>query len=271
MDDRRLAFLLDERVLRVEGDDARTWLQGQITSDIHREAPGTSTYGLVLVGTGQVLADVWVLDLGDTFLVRSASAVFDELVARLDRYVVMEDVELEPTSLSVVHVVGDGLELGDGATVTDRVGRPGVDLLVEDASATLAELEAAGFERGDEATFEALRIAAARPRLGRDFGLNTLPQEAGLVGAVSFTKGCYFGQEPVVMLRDRGKPPKRLVHVVLEAEASPGIAVTREGAEVGTLTSVAGTEGLALVKRRALEAGDLRIAGVEPRAIRVIE
>ncbi|MEZ4246720.1 MAG: hypothetical protein R3B99_00550 [Polyangiales bacterium] len=123
MDDRRLAFLLDERVLRVEGDDARTWLQGQITSDIHREAPGTSTYGLVLVGTGQVLADVWVLDLGDTFLVRSASAVFDELVARLDRYVVMEDVELEPTSLSVVHVVGDGLELGDSATVTDRVGR----------------------------------------------------------------------------------------------------------------------------------------------------
>ncbi|MCB9611284.1 MAG: folate-binding protein YgfZ [Sandaracinus sp.] len=270
MDDRRLAFLLDERVLRVEGDDARTWLQGQITSDIHREAPGTSTYGLVLVGTGQVLADVWVLDLGDTFLVRSASAVFDELVARLDRYVVMEDVELEPTSLSVVHVLGDVGERGD-ATATDRLGRPGFDLLVEDANATMDSLEGAGFERGDEATFEALRIAAARPRLGRDFGLNTLPQEAGLVGAVSFTKGCYFGQEPVVMLRDRGKPPKRLVHVVLDATASPGTAVTREGAEVGTLTSVAGTEGLALVKRRALEAGDLRIAGVEPRAIRVIE
>ena len=91
------------------------------------------------------------------------------------------------------------------------------------------------------------------PRWGRDFGADTLPQEAGLKHAVSFDKGCYLGQEPVVMLEHRGKPPKRLVRLELEDAVEVGAPVEAAERQVGRVTSAAGTRALALVKRKALE------------------
>lgn len=274
MDDRRLAFLLDDRVLRVRGDDARTWLQGQVTCDVLLGGP--SVHGLVLSATGHVISDVWVLDRSSPdapeLWLRMPAAFFDAAVKRLDRFIVMEDVELEPTELRVIHALsrpsGDAFE-------TPRLGE-GFDLVVSDVASTVASLEREGFVMGDEALYERLRIEAGKPRLGRDFGASTLPQEAGLKSAVSFTKGCYFGQEPVVMLEHRGKPPKRLVLLSLDASASVGTIVTdAEGREVGAVTSAvssaSGTSALVLVKRRALEAGELRIEGHAPRSSRVVE
>lgn len=275
MDERRLAFLLDERVLRVHGDDARTWLQGQVTCDVLLGGP--SVHGLVLSATGHVITDVWVLDRsrpGETpeLWLRMPSRAFDAAVKRLDRFIVMEDVELEPTELRVIHTL---VEPTREAHATPRIVTQGWDLVVSDAEATLAELEREGFVRGDDALYERLRIAAGKPRLGADFGEHTLPQEAGLKSAVSFTKGCYFGQEPVVMLEHRGKPPKRLVRIApLASSLGPvivGAPVTdSEGREVGTVTSATPDAALALVKRRALEAGELRVNG-QPIPTHVVE
>lgn len=275
MDERRLAFLLDERVLRVHGDDARTWLQGQVTCDVLLGGP--SVHGLVLSATGHVITDVWVLDRsrpGETpeLWLRMPSRAFDAAVKRLDRFIVMEDVELEPTELCVIHTL---VEPTREAHATPRIVTQGWDLVVSDAEATLAELEREGFVRGDDALYERLRIEAGKPRLGADFGEHTLPQEAGLKSAVSFSKGCYFGQEPVVMLEHRGKPPKRLVQIApLATSLGPvivGAPVTdAEGREVGTVTSATPDAALALVKRRALEAGELRLNG-QPVPTRVVE
>jgi len=193
-------------------------------------------------------------------------------VKRLDRFIVMEDVELEPTELCVIHTL---VEPAREAHATPRIVTQGWDLVVSDAEATLAELEREGFVRGDDALYERLRIEAGKPRLGADFGEHTLPQEAGLKSAVSFSKGCYFGQEPVVMLEHRGKPPKRLVQIApLATSLGPvivGAPVTdAEGREVGTVTSATPDAALALVKRRALEAGELRVNG-QPVPTRVVE
>jgi folate-binding protein YgfZ len=274
MDGRRLAFLLDERVLRVHGDDARTWLQGQVTCDVLLGGP--SVHGLVLSATGHVITDVWVLDRsrkGETpeLWLRMPSRAFDSALKRLDRFIVMEDVELEPTDRRVIHMLA---EPSQEAHATPRLAAEGWDVVVSDAESTLAELEREGFTRGDDALYERLRITAGKPRLGSDFGEHTLPQEAGLKSAVSFTKGCYFGQEPVVMLEHRGKPPKRLVQIAPLAPSPAivvGSAVTdADGREVGTITSAAPEAALALVKRRALEAGELRVNG-QPVPTRVVE
>jgi folate-binding protein YgfZ len=275
MDERRFAFLLDERVLRVHGDDARTWLQGQVTCDVLLGGP--SVHGLVLSATGHVISDVWVLDRsrsGETpeLWLRMPSRAFDAALKRLDRFIVMEDVELEPTELRVIHTLGRPTR---EAYPTPRLAEEGWDVVVSDAEATLAELDREGFVRGDDALYERLRIAAGKPRLGADFGEHTLPQEAGLKSAVSFTKGCYFGQEPVVMLEHRGKPPKRLVRIApLASSLGPvivGAPVTdSEGREVGTVTSATPDAALALVKRRALEAGELRVNG-QPVPTHVVE
>lgn len=275
MDERRLAFLLDERVLRVHGDDARTWLQGQVTCDVLLGGP--SVHGLVLSATGHVITDVWVLDRsrpGETpeLWLRMPSRAFDAAVKRLDRFIVMEDVELEPTELRVIHTL---VEPTREAHTTPRIVTQGWDLVVSDAEATLAELEREGFVRGDDALYERLRIEAGKPRLGADFGEHTLPQEAGLKSAVSFSKGCYFGQEPVVMLEHRGKPPKRLVQIAPLATSLGRVIVgapvtDAEGREVGTVTSATPDAALALVKRRALEAGELRLNG-QPVPTRVVE
>lgn len=267
MNDRRLTFLLDEQVLRVEGEDARTWLQGQLTCDVGVAAPGRSTYGLILLTTGQVLSDVWVLDEGEALLLRLPAARAGATLARLEKYLVMEDVDLVPTSLRVLHTLEDP---GEGVA-TPRLSETGFDLLVEDPSAALDRLRERGFSAMDEATWERLRVEAGRPRVGKDAGEATLPQEAGLLGAVHFAKGCFLGQEPVVMLRDRGKPPKRLVQLQLEAPTAEGSSVTNAAGEsVGTVTSAAGHVALALVKRRALEAGPIFVAGHPPIALRVV-
>ncbi|MBX3250135.1 MAG: folate-binding protein YgfZ [Myxococcales bacterium] len=265
------AFLLDDVILRVTGDDAREWLQGQLTCDVGRPAASDapSIYGLVLEGTGRILSDAWVLDDEGGLALRVPGHAADAVLTRLDRYIVMEDVELERDGRRVIHLV-DGASEG---IATPRLGAGGHDLLVppEEVEPTLAALAARGFVLGDDAAWERARIDAGVPRHGVDFGLDTLPQEAGLWRAVSFQKGCYFGQEPVVMLEHRGKPPKRLVRMELEAPVAPGAAVQdAEGREVGRVTSAAAAVALALVKRRALEAGGIQVGGRAPRALALL-
>lgn len=261
----------DVALLEVHGDDAATWLQGQVTNDLSGAAPGGGVYAAVVDVKGKIVADPWVLVRGDGgFWLAVAAAARDDLAERLDAFVVMEDVELDPRDdLAVVAVAGPGARgVAEAAGVpadrvfeADRVGAgEGVDVVVDrgEVDAVAARLveaaAAAGGGEGDDAAWHGARIAAGVPAFGLDFGPGRFPQEVGLRDrAVSFRKGCYLGQEAVHMLDVRGKPKRRLARVrAAEATAvdPPGTALrTPDGAQAGTLGLVA-AEGLGLAVLR---------------------
>ncbi|MEM9071874.1 MAG: hypothetical protein AAGE52_25415 [Myxococcota bacterium] len=239
---RMSVFRLDEVVISVTGDDAKSWLQGQITADLEGLKPGESLYALVLTPKGRILADIRLVEADDGYHLLVERSLHEALLARLEQYLVMEDVELEMTSLQVAHVWGEERP----GVRSERLGVSGSDLIGE-------SLDLSGLEEVSHEMWEALRISAGVPRVGVDFGLATLPQEAGLKErAVSFSKGCYLGQEPVVMLEHRGKPPKRLIRGRLQGDTE--VDQVQQGKRtVGSITSRKDLDVLALIKRKALE------------------
>jgi tRNA-modifying protein YgfZ len=245
-------FDLNATRLEIRGDDARSWLNGQLTCDVAALPAGGSIRGLRLSKNGRILAAVHVLDRPEGLDLVVPRARAEELAEELDRYIIMEDVELHPRWHERIVAVEGFERRPEGSVPGELFGLEVSFLAVGDVAAALAELDATAvpFEEA-----EALRVAAGWPGAPElDIGL--LPQEAGLKGLVSFTKGCYLGQEPVVMLEHRGRAPKRLARLRLARETAPGAAVTLESGELaGEVTSAASVHGqalaLALLKRRA--------------------
>lgn len=261
---------LGDRVLEVRGADAATWLNGQITNQILTAHPGDAVYALVLDARGKILSDVWVL-LASHLLLVTPQATRDALVEHFDRYIVMEDVELEPSDARVVTVQGPrAREVVERAGLSgfpcDRLGYGGLDVLsgpdpgaVEERLVESAESLGGGVV--DEPGWELARLRSARPRFGLDFGHAHYPQEAGLTErAVSFLKGCYLGQEVVCTLQNRGQLSRRLVALGGGPEAvEAGAELSVEGKTVGQVTSVVrdggGIRALGYVKRGVAAAG----------------
>lgn len=267
--------VLSDRALAIGGEDARTWLNGQITNQILTSPPGSAIYTLALDGRGKILADGWVL-LGETELLLLVPVeTRDALAMHFDKYIVMEDVELRPVEHAVVSVQGPrAAEAVQAAGLTgypcDRLGLGGLDVLGAPSEETslLARLvgaaEALGGGAVDDGGWELARIRQARPRFGVDFGHTHYPQEAGLTArAVSFVKGCYLGQEVVCTLENRGQLSRRLVALrgAEAGAAAPGDELSLDDKPMGQLTSVAGDrEGpplraLGYVKRAAAQPG----------------
>ncbi len=280
------ARLLDDVVVAATGEDAREWLHGQLTVDL-REKSDAIRYGLVLAVKGKIVGDLHVVDGGrsdgdgERFELLLPGSHADAILERLERFLVMEDVELERLPVRVLSIQGpaaaDAVPEGVDSLAIDRLGHGGRELLVpaDGADDQLAALEVPAIS---EAGWELARIRAGRPRMGVDFGEHTLPQEAGLKRrALAFDQGCYVGQEPVVMLEHRGKPPKRLVRLSLESgpAPAPGDAIVAGEREVGTITSAAadgdGACALALVKRKALEGDAPIMVGARTPTVAVVE
>lgn len=232
-------------VLRITGDDARSWLSGQVTNDVRSLTPGGAIYTLVLNTRGKILSDAWALDRDGELLLLVPERVSAEVRAHLEDHVIMEDVALEPTGESVTWALG-AIE-----------GFP-CDPLGLGARVLLGPCEPAGPEI-DDAAWKLERLRRGVPELGADFGLDNYPQEAGLKAAVSFEKGCYLGQEVVCMLENRGQLTRRLV--MLDGPAIEGAALHDGGKVVGTVTSAASdpetgkTVALGYVKRAAAVPG----------------
>jgi folate-binding protein YgfZ len=158
---------------------------------------------------------------------------------------------------------------GDAATV-DWTGRGDAAVLVLAEGALANALAEPGVELVDDAAWEARRIAWGLPRFGVDYNDQTLPQEASLERvAVSFTKGCYLGQETVFMLEKRGHARKKLARLAVEGddELAPGVEIVLpDGASVGTITSTTrgpdgGVLAIGSVKSKHLAAGTAVVAG----------
>ncbi len=252
--------LSGDRVLRVEGLGSRAWLHSLLTADLRGGSPGLARYALLLNPTGGILTDAWVVERGDgssgeTFalvLPAARAPIADET---LDRYLLSAKITLSfDDSLRVISVQGsEAREVFDGVVAAsdtyrcDRLGPQGLDALVDasEVDGVVTSLSARAIERGGgpvgAVEWSAARVALGVPLAGVDFDEGTSPHEAGLEGrAVSFSKGCYVGQEVVTKQQRRGGITRRLTQLSIQgAERIIEGAKVRDsgGDEIGRITS----------------------------------
>ena len=262
--------------LALTGRDAKTFLQGQVTNDIEGLEPGRGCYAAFLTHKGKMLGDLRVLDLGDELLLDTERSALQELFNMIRRFKLGSEVELHKRTLELglLSLIGpearrvagaDGLGRDEHDNLRAGIGgRPvvlvatdlGVDVFAQaaDTDAVRAALDAPDVP---EAAAEIVRVESGRPRYGVDLDDGVIPQEAGLnERAVSFSKGCYVGQETVARLFYRGKPNRHLRGLRLSGDAAPGDELRLGEKVVGKLASVVvspthGPIALALVRREA--------------------
>ncbi len=222
--------LSDRAIIAVSGDDAREWLQGQLTNQLEGVEPGGSSYAFVLSLKGRILADVYALVREDDVWLDVPASQVSALLERFDRYIIMEDVDLEVREdLRVITAQGPSAsKVAESGWPADRLGVGGRQWVVpsDELESELERLTARSRELGggwvSDQAWNHAHVLRGRPRFGVDFGEQTYPQESGLNPlAVSFNKGCYIGQETVVMLENRGKAPKLLWRWTVESTEPP--------------------------------------------------
>ncbi len=234
-------------VVEVAGADALTYLQSQLSQDLRQLQLGQSVWSFVLQPTGKVdvLLRVW-RTADDTFVLDTDAGFGEVLTARLNRFKIRVKAEIMPLDWTCLAVRGDGAgDLEGLASWGD-----GVDLLGHDVQPP------AGVDHGTADRLLAARIDAVWPQMGTEITPGeTIPAETGITdAAVSFTKGCYPGQELVERMDSRGaSAPKLLQRVrVTEGATSVGDVHLSDGTPAGTVTSVWREHALAYVKRSAL-------------------
>jgi folate-binding protein YgfZ len=263
--------------LALTGFEAKSFLQGQVTNDVEALTPGEGCYAAFLTPKGKMLGDLRILDAGDEILLDTERVALQELFNMIRRFSIGFDVELHKRTLErgllsllgpesdAIATVGEPEHSNAPVTIGGIDARAirtdvGIDLLCDaaDVEGLRAALGDAGVVPVSEAVAECLRVERGRPRFGVDLDDTVIPQEAGLnERAVSFTKGCYVGQETVARLHYRGKPNRHLRGLRLGADSvATGDELTYDGRVVGRLGSVAlsprfGPIALALVRREA--------------------
>jgi folate-binding protein YgfZ len=267
----------------VSGSERASYLQGLMTNDIVALKAGEGCYSAYLTAQGRMIADLHVYELGDVILLMMTGGAKDAVLAKLDQFIFSEDVQLGdvtatfaqmavvgPDAARVVASIVGGIaeealrgmpvhgnargEWSGAAAIVTRIadtGEAGFDLYVEraQADALKAALAAAGAVALDEATAEAVRIESGMPLFGRDMDEETIPLEAGIESrAISFTKGCYVGQEVIIRVlhRGHGRVARKLVGLTLDGDMVPDAGATiRSGdREIGQITSAAASPAL---------------------------
>jgi folate-binding protein YgfZ len=238
------AVPLERDVLLATGPDGVAFLQGQLSQDVAGLAPGASAPTLLLDPQGKLVAWLRVSRLGPEELVLDVEAGFGAaVVARLERFKLRTRCELQPLEWRVVALRGPrAAEVDAGpATVVAEVHWPGVggrDLLGPDVAVP------EGVRRCSLDAYEAVRIEAGVPRMGAELVEGLIAAEAGIVeGSVSWTKGCYTGQELVARIDSRGgNTPRRLVGVLVARNVLPPVGATLHAAEAGAGPAEGGKE-----------------------------
>jgi len=244
------ACWVERDLVSVSGPAAVSFLQGQCSQDVAALAVGDSAWTWVLQPQGKVEALCRAYRQADDHVILDTDAGWGEaLLARLNRFKLRTKAEIVPLARRCLALRGPGVAAlgaaagpGDGDTIRldgSWPGFPGVDLMgvgplvPEDVRVVSAD------------AFEVARIESGVPRMGAELTEKTIPEETGLVArTVSFTKGCYTGQELVARIDSRGgNVPRRLRALVLDSVAPAGASVRLGAKVVGTLTSVAAHPG----------------------------
>jgi folate-binding protein YgfZ len=206
--------------LQFTGADRVRYLNGQLTNNVTRLQPGDSLPACVTTAKGKLSADVMISAEPDALLIDADPELREALLARLERYIIADDVIIEDVTdqFALFHLLGgplpDNTNLpGARLLRTRRFGDEGVDILVPaaEADAARAQLTTSRPLLEEELT-ESLRIERGVPRWGRELKEDTLPPEAGLERThIDYNKGCYIGQEVISRLRSVGHVNRRLL------------------------------------------------------------
>lgn len=288
----------ERAALEVRGPDAAEFLQGQVTNDVLALEAGQGCYAAMLNPKGRVLADMRIVCAEPgRYLVDTESAALEAVLRDLRMYKIGRQVEVaDIAERSLVSVIGPrseevaesglgarlpgdehSLQQVDGGAFAIRTNL-GIDAIADgDQAAEIRErLLSAGAHPVSLDAAEIVRIESGRPRHGLDMTEDNLPAEAGIVErSVSFTKGCYVGQEPVARMHYKGHPNRHLRGLRLLEQATPGASLFSSDKEVGRVTSAAlspslGPVALALV-RREISPGDEVSVGPAGSAASVVE
>ncbi len=269
----------DRGKLALTGAEAKSFLQGQVTNDVEALVPGAGCFATFLTPKGKMLGDLRILDAGDELLLDTERVALQELFNMIRRFAVGYDAELHKRTLErgLLSLIGPDaasvagvadLAATEHAHVPAAVGGVaarairtdvGLDLLCDsaDTEALRTAVVQSGAVPVPEDAVEVLRVERGRPRYGVDLDDTVIPQEAGLnERAVSFTKGCYVGQETVARLHYRGKPNRHLRGLRLTGPVDRCAEIRFGDRVVGRVGSAVvsprlGPIALALVRREA--------------------
>ncbi len=282
--------------LRMTGGDRQHFLHRVVTNDVEQLSAGEGVYACMLTPQGKIISDMTVYAREEDLLIDVEPGMAGVLRDTLDRYALIDDVEFEDvtTQYGLIGVYGRRAEdclqglagpfdplppLGhvdiewNGLRLTvarsRRTGEFDYDVYVPAESAD--EIWKALLGEGADAscvpigieTLEVLRVEAGIPRCTAELDDRIIPNEAVKDRAVSFNKGCYIGQEPVVMMEHRGRPNRMLSGLVIEGDTLPerNAVIRKDGKEAGWITTavhgrtVNGIIALGFVRRRYREAG----------------
>jgi folate-binding protein YgfZ len=253
-----MTFVTAERqrsFVRVSGPDAEDYLQRMLSNDVAALAPGDACEALLLTAKARVIAPLVVYRRGeDDFLLLTEPALGDRVRTELMRMRLAAKAEIEPEEHTSTLVFDE--RPPEGGIPNADYGRAAWELLDADPEG----------ERIAADELERLRIEAGTPRYGREIDERVLPAEAGLLErAVSMTKGCYPGQEPIARQHYRGKVNRTLRVLELTGAVEPETEIFLGDKAVGRVTSVANGLALGYVRVEVPDDAELRVGGVEAR------
>jgi folate-binding protein YgfZ len=263
----KAAFLPDRGVVKVGGEDARSFLNGLVTTDVTLLQPGFGRFGALLTPQGKITVDFLITEApagdGGGFLIDCPRALAQGLADKLGFYKLRAKVQVENLSDSLGVLAawdGDPTVKPDLTFADPRHAALGWRILVPEELAQKAA-DLIGAELVDSIAYDAHRIAAGVPRGGLDFIYgDAFPHETNMdrLHGVDFDKGCYVGQEVVSRMQHRGTARTRTVRVVLDGPApAPGETILAGDKSLGTMGSSADGAGLALIRiDRAADALD---------------
>ena len=283
-------YRLERALFSLTGRDRVRWLNGMVSNNVRDLAAGQGVYAFVLNAQGHIQGDLYVFHRGESLGLEIERSQVEALLPVLRRYIIMDKVEVEDLSgkTAVIGMAGPecrrmleelGLELPElealrfrdamwrqtPVTVV-RGDNPGADnyelwLPAESLEAAWDALIETGAVAAEAEALETFRILCGIPKFGQDIRERTLPQETGQDRALSFTKGCYIGQEIVERIRARGSVHRRFVGFEVEGAAPPaGTKIQYQGKDVGEVSSVTA----AALKQKRLALGFMRREVLEP-------
>lgn len=224
---------MTRKVLAIAGADREGFLQGLVTNDVTRAQDGI-IYAALLTPQGKFIADFFVIDDGDRFLIDVAGDLATGLAQRLNMYRLRADVQIAETDLIVSRGIGDAPK---GAFSDPRHPNLGWRLYGDT-------------DLSENVDWDALRVALAVPLAGVELVPDSYILEHGFerLNGVDFKKGCFVGQEIVARMKHKTELRKGLARVAIEGTASAGDEITADGKAVGVLHTIAGSEALAYLR-----------------------
>ena len=249
--------------IRVTGEDRARLLHAMTTNDIQHMQPGDGLYAFFLNAQGRILADAYIYNLGESFLLDTEPETAGKVLQHLDKYIIADDVTLEDQTAIWKAI---GIEGSASAEAVEAFGLPTpvrdyhvatwengfvartaatgplgfrVFVPVAERAGLIEKLAAAGIPEADAEAARTVRIENGRPRYGEDITERYLTQESQQMHAVSFTKGCYLGQEIVERVRSRAQVHRHLMPVHIRSTQPPaaGTKLKSDDKDAAEITS----------------------------------